>query len=133
MIKLIQVVKKNNKHNKQDDLPSVLYEFDYFYECESCAGCPFVEKYGKKCSVSKFKEKSTPYINELINSFVSGKFEIGYSKRFPVSEGINGYLKRKHGTLHLLGHNLHSAMNHLYIKQTVYNLVRFVKLKGTAW
>ena len=98
LIKLIKVAKKNNKHNKQEDLPTELFECDYSYECESCAGCPYVEKYGKKCSVSKFKEKSTPYINELINSFVSGKFEIGYSKRFPVSEGINGYLKRKHGT-----------------------------------
>ena len=90
-------------------------------------------KYGEKCSIAKYSETTTEYHYELTNSFVSGKHDTDYFKRFPISEGINGYLKRKNGILRLKGNNLISASNRIHLKNAIYNLIRFVKLKGSAW
>lgn len=131
-LELKDVKLKNNAHNKQENLPKPLLEYDYYYECHDCSGCPYFNKYGEKCSIAKYKETTTEFHYELINSFVSGKYP-DYNKRFPISEGINGYLKRKNGILRLRGRNLISATNHLHIKNIIYNLIRFVNLKGSAW
>ena len=52
-------------------------------------------KYKEPCSIAKYTETTTKFHYELTNSFVSGEFDARYAKRFPIIEGINGYLKRK--------------------------------------
>lgn len=89
-------------------------------------------KYSEKCSVAKYTETTTQYHHELTNSFVNGDFATDYSKRFSISEGVNGYLKRKNGILRLRGKNLNSASNHMRLKEILYNLTRFVNLKGSV-
>lgn len=87
----------------------------------------------KPCSVAYYKETTTQYKYELVNTFLSGKYDEGYTRRFPVSEGVNGYLKRKKGILCLYGNTLKAAKNHLLLKNTLYNIIRFVKLKDSVW
>lgn len=132
-IELIEVIyRKNDKKNKESDLPSVLKNHDFIHKCSDCSGCPYLMKHGEPCSVANLKEKTTIHHYELTNKFASGEYDDAYSKRFPISEGINGYLKRRHGTLILLGHNHNMAQNHSLLKLLLYNLKRFVKLKGTV-
>ena len=132
-IKLLKAVyRKNDKDNKKEDLPEVLRKYDFKHKCEDCSGCPYYKKYGEPCSVANYVEKTTKFEYELTNQFASGKFDEGYTKRFPISEGINGYLKRKKAMFYLWGHNILTATSHLLIKCIVYNLKRFVKLKGSV-
>ena len=132
LIKLIEVVVSKCKANQQEDLPDPLLKLNYKHECKDCSGCPYFMKYKEPCSIAKYTETTTKFHYELTNSFVSGEFDEGYTKRFPISEGINGYLKRKNGILFLYGHTLQSATNHLHLKNTLYNIKRFVKLKGSV-
>ena len=92
-----------------------------------------MRKYGKKCSVANYTELISEYIYKLTNSFLDEENRNRYSKRFPISEGINGYLKGKIGILHLWGNDLQSTQNHLHIKNAIFNIKRFVKLKGSAY
>ena len=126
----MEVVVSKCKSNQQKDLPDPLLKLNYKHECEDWSGCPYFMKYKEPCSIAKYTETTTKFHYELTNSFVSGEFDEGYAKRFPISEGINGYLKRKNGILFLYGHTLQSATNHLHLKNTLYNIKRFVKLKG---
>ena len=129
----MEVVVSKCKSNQQKDLPDPLLKLNYKHECEDCSGCPYFMKYNEPCSIAKYTETTTKFHYELTNSFVSGEFDEGYAKRFPISEGINGYLKRKNGILFLYGHTLQSATNHLHLKNTLYNIKRFVKLKGSVF
>lgn len=132
VIKLMEVVVSKCKSNQQEDLPDPLLKLNYKHECEDCSGCPYFMKYNEPCSIAKYTETTTKFHYELTNSFISGEFDEGYAKRFPISEGINGYLKRKNGILFLYGHTLQSATNHLHLKNILYNIKRFVKLKGSV-
>ena len=128
----MEVVVSKCKSNQQKDLPDPLLKLNYKHECEDWSGCPYFMKYKEPCSIAKYTETTTKFHYELTNSFVSGEFDEGYAKRFPISEGINGYLKRKNGILFLYGHTLQSATNHLHLKNTLYNIKRFVKLKESV-
>ena len=133
IIKLIAVKDSNCKDNKKEDLIEELVKKNHIHKCEDCSGCPYLLKYGKKCSVARYTEPISEYMYKLTNSFLDEENQNRYSKRFPVSEGINGYLKGKKGILRLWGNNLQTAQNHLHIKTTIFNIKRFVKLKGSAY
>lgn len=132
LIKLVKVIVSNCKYNQNEDLPDPLLKLNYKHECEDCSGCPYFMKHKEPCSIAKYTETTTEYRYELTNCFVRGDFDEDYPKRFHVSEGINGYLKRKNGILFLYGHTLQAATNHLLLKNTLYNIKRFVKLKGSV-
>ena len=132
-INLIDTILENSEYNKQKDLPEPLLRYHYIHKCEDCKGCPYYMKHEEPCSVANYKETTTQYKYELVNTFLSGKYDEGYTRRFPVSEGVNGYLKRKKGILCLYGNTLQAAKNHLLLKNTLYNIIRFVKLKDSVW
>ena len=132
LIKLVEVIVSKCKYNEKENLPDPLLKLNYKHECADCNGCPYFMKYNEPCSIAKYTETTTEYHYELTNSFVRGDFDEYYPKRFPICEGINGYLKRKNGIVFLYGHTHQAATNHLLLKNTLYNIKRFVKLKGSV-
>ena len=130
-IELIKIKDSNCKFNKENDLSDYLQKKNFKHECKNCSGCPYYLKYGKKCSVAKYTEHTSLYIYQLTELFLTEEYKKGYVKRFSIGEGINGYLKGKLGILRLFGNNINAAENHLHIKNIIYNLTRFVKLKDS--
>ena len=56
-----------------------------------------------------------------------------YQDRFHISEGINGFIKGTNGMFKLISPNKQAADNEMQLRNTVYNLIRTVNLKGTAY
>ena len=80
---------KKKRFNQRND------EKNHIHKCDDCSGCPYFMKYGKKCSVANYTEHISEYIYKLTNSFLLEENKNRCSKRFPISEGINAYLKGK--------------------------------------
>ena len=120
VIGLVSVKDSDCKYNKKEGLIKELMKKNHVHKCEDCSGCPYFRKYGRKCSVANYTELISEYMYKLTNSFLVEENKNRYSKRFPISEGINDYLKGKKGILRLWGNNLQSAQNHLHIKNAIF-------------
>jgi hypothetical protein len=123
----IQTVKKNKKEGISDNCK----EKEYIYICNKCKNC----NYKKECigddEYKIIKERMTELGYETtIKIFKKSNWDT-YRKRFHVSEGINGYMKRTNGVLLLLGSSEAGINNEMYLRNTVYNLFRIKTLKDT--
>ena len=102
---------------------------NYLFKCEDCEGCP----YQKKCKHKRIIEVVSPVQFELINKFTLKRYKKIYDERFNKSESINGYFKSINGVYHLMGNNPTAIRNEVTLKSTLYNLIRLVNIKGTAY
>ena len=120
-IKLIKVRLINNKYNQNPNLPVELLQFEYTHSCIDCSNCPYVERYGKKCSCATVVDKSTPHEYSETNKFVKGEFDNDYKDRFPIAERVNAFLKGMEGMLYLTGRDLQGVENEQLIMLSIQN------------
>ena len=124
-IKLIKVRLINNKYNRNKNLPPELLQFEYTHSCIDCSNCPYVERYGKKCSCATIVDKTTPYEYSHTNSFVKGEYDNDYKDRFPIAEGVNAFLKGTEGMLYLTGRDLQGVENEQLLMLSIQNFKIF--------
>ena len=101
----------------------------YIFECGSCTGCPNIDK----CKFKRIEDRISPLQYAMIEKFTNKKNKQKYKFRFPISEGINGFLKNTDGSFKLISPNKKAADNEIVLRNTLYNLIRTVNLKGTAY
>ena len=110
-------------------IPDYQIKKRYIYECQSCTGCPYIET----CKHKRIEERITPLQHDMIEKFTNKRYKKMYQDRFHISEGINGFIKRTNGMFKLISPNKKAADNEIQLRNTVYNLIRTVNLKGTAY
>ncbi len=110
-------------------IPEYQIKKRYIYECQSCTGCPYIET----CKHKRIEERITPLQHDMIEKFTNKRYKKMYQDRFHISEGINGFIKRTNGMFKLISPNKQAADNEMQLRNTVYNLIRTVNLKGTAY
>ena len=110
-------------------LPKRMIEKSYKFKSVSCSGCP----YDDTCKHKSIEEMISPLQYEMIEKFTDKRYNKLYKQRFPISEGINGFIKSTNGIFKLISPNKKAADNELMLRNTLYNLIRTVNLKGTAY
>lgn len=122
---------KNIKFRKKDvsNLPERMIDKRYIFKCFSCRGCPHING----CKYKSIEERISPLQYEMIEKFTNKRYSKLYKQRFPISEGINGFIKSTNGIFKLISPNKKAADNEIMLRNTVYNLIRTVNLKGTAY
>ena len=125
LVKLNKIRLINNKNNQDPSLPNELLEFEFIHSCVDCSGCPYVEKYGKKCKCAKIVDKTTPYEYFLTNSFVKGEYDSDYKDRFPIGERVNAFIKGVEGMLYLTGRDLQGVENEQLLMLSIQNFTIF--------
>ena len=128
---LTLVDEKEVNFRKKDvsKLPYELVERRYIFESSKCATCEKCET----CVFKRIEERITPLQYEMIEKLTNKRYKKIYQQRFFISEGINGFLKSTNGIFKLLCSSKNSVNNELQLRNTVYNLIRTVNLKGTAY
>lgn len=127
-VKLIKVRMINSKEKKNQDLPADLLQFEFTHSCINCSDCPYVERYGKKCSCATIVDKTTPYEYFQTNAFVKGEFDKDYKDRFPIAERVNAFLKGTEGMLYLTGRDLQGVENEQLLMLSIQNYKIFLGL-----
>ena len=123
----------NSKYNRQSHIVGDLREFSFKFSCKNCSGCPFLEKYGRKCNCADIEDRMSMVMYNLTNEFAVGKYNDIYKERFPTSECINGFHKTKDGILKLLCRDLTANQNEMLLRNLLYNIKRLKDLKGTIY
>jgi len=126
---LKEVKSINFRKRDVSGLPEDLVEKRYIFESVSCCGCPYFET----CKFKVIEERISPLKYAMIEKFTDKRSSKLYKQRFPISEGINGFFKSTNGIFKLLSSNKRAADNEIQLRNTVYNLIRTVNLKGTAY
>lgn len=121
----------NNEYNRRDEIHDELLEYKFHFECKDCSGCPFVEKYGKKCDCASIDDEMSLFKFNMTNDFAKGEYTEYYADRLPNSECINGFHKRKTGILYLLCRNFTANVNEIVFRNLLYNIRRLRSLKDT--
>ena len=123
----------DGKYNRQPHIVGDLREFSFKFSCKDCSGCPFLEKYGKKCNCAEIEDRMSMIMYKLTNEFAVGKYNDIYKERFPTSECINGFHKTKDSILKLLCRDLTANQNEMLLRNLLYNIKRLKELKGTIY
>ena len=125
IIKYVRDYVTNSKYNKElDESDDLLYEHCYIHECEDCTGCPYVEKYGKKCHCATIKDRTTKFKYLTTQEFVEGKYVDIYKDRIHISEGVNAFLKGLTGMFHVKGRNYKAAKIQVILACLLHNMIR---------
>ena len=124
-VKLIKVRMINSKVNENQDLRADLLQFEFTHSCINCSDCPYVERYGKKCSCATIVDKTTPYEYFQTNAFVNGEFDEDYKDRFHIAERVNAFLKGTEGMLYLTGRDLQGVENEQLLMLSIQNYTIF--------
>lgn len=133
LIKKIREYKTKSKYNEEKKPNESLYEFCFIHECEDCTGCPYVNKYGKKCDCARIDDRISKYKYETTNKFVKGEYIDIYKDRLPISERINAFLKGLEGIYHVKGRDYHSAQIQIILACLLNNIIRLERIKDTHY
>ena len=106
-----------------------MVEKRYIFECKSCTECPNIDS----CKHKRIEERITPLQYNMIEKFTNKKYSKMYKDRFAISEGINGFIKSTNGVFKLISSHKKAADNEILLQNTIYNIIRTVNLKGTAY
>ena len=106
-----------------------MIEKKYKFKSVSCRGCPYIDT----CKHKRIEERISPLQYEMIEKFTDKRYNKLYKQRSPINEGINGFIKSTNGIFKLISPNKKAADNELMLRNTLYNLIRTVNLKGTAY
>lgn len=128
-LELKEVKNINFRKKEVNQLSERMIEKKYIFESISCRGCPYIET----CKFKRIEDRITPLQYEMIEKFTDKRYNKLYKLRFPISEGINGFIKSTNGIFKLISPNKKAADNEIMLRNTVYNLIRTVNLKGTAY
>ena len=128
-IELKSVNTINFRKKDVSHLPERMIEKKYKFKSVSCRGCPYIDT----CKHKSIEERISPLQYEMIEKFTDKRYNKLYKQRFPISEGINGFIKSTNGIFKLISPNKKAADNELMLRNTLYNLIRTVNLKGTAY
>lgn len=128
-LKLIDEKEIDFRKKDVSDLPYELIGRRYIFGSSKCEKCECCET----CVFQRIEERITPLQYEMIEKFTNKRYRNLYQQRFSISEGINGLLKRTNGIFKLISSNKKAVDNELMLRNTVYNLIRTVNLKGTAY
>lgn len=128
-LELKEIKNINFRKKEVNQLPERMIEKKYIFESISCRGCPYIET----CNFKRIEDRITPLQYEMIEKFTDKRYNKLYKLRFPISEGINGFIKSTNGIFKLISPNKKAADNEIMLRNTVYNLIRTVNLKGTAY
>lgn len=125
IIRYVRDYVTNSKYNRElDGSDDLLYEHCYIQECEDCTGCPYVEKYGKKCNCATIKDRTTKFKYLTTQEFVEGKYVDIYKDRIHISEGVNAFLKGLTGMFHVKGRNYKAAKIQVILACLLHNMIR---------
>ncbi len=129
--KLEFIESKNINFTKKDisKIPEYMVEKRYIFECKSCTECSNIDSCEHKC----IEERITPLQYNMIEKFTNKKYGKMYKDRFAISEGINGFIKSTNGVFKLISSHKKAADNEILLQNTIYNIIRTVNLKGTAY
>ena len=101
-------------------------KFLFKYECDYI-NCPYRES----CKYKSFTEKIKQYSFESRNKFTQEFYKNLYKQRFQKSESVFGYFEGIIGVLYLMGNNDLAISNEMDLRNTIYNMIHFVEMKGT--
>lgn len=121
-----------NEYNKRKEIQGELLRYEFTYRCKDCSGCPFVEKYGKKCKCAEIIEEQSEFEFEMTNAFANGEYDTIYKKRMANSECINGFHKKKTSCLYLLCRDFTANINEMVFRNLLFNLIRLRNLKDSV-
>ena len=121
-----------NEYNKREEIQGELLRYEFTYRCEDCSGCPFVEKYGKKCKCAEIIEEQSEFEFEMTNAFANGEYDEIYKKRMANSECINGFHKKKTSCLYLLCRDFTANINEMVFRNLLFNIIRLRNLKDSV-
>jgi hypothetical protein len=133
ILKLTEIKDINSKKNREEMISEDYKEKEYVHICKACENCPHKKQCIGDEEYKIIKDRVSTLSYEATNKFLQKRHWIIYRKRYHVSEGINGYMKRKNGILLLLGSSEAGVTNEMNLRATVYNLFRTEKLKDTLY